>query len=247
MGWNGYNAFGCSAELDEAKVKAIAEALIDSGMQSAGYHYVNLDTCWQLARDANGERVFDPALLPSGIAALSDWLHARGLSFGIYSHVQDCEGMAGGRGYETMDAESYASWGVDYLKVTHCGIGPVPQNAVADLARALADRDRPIVLSLAAGSFQEWMRDTVQVWRTSGDVLPTWSSIVNEIDATVPLAAYARPGAFNDPDMLELGNGTLSAGEQRVQFSVWSILSAPLLAGNDLTMQIPHSERLANI
>jgi alpha-galactosidase len=235
MGWNGYNAFGCSSELDEAKVKAIATTLLDSGMQSAGYHYVNLDTCWQLERGPDGERVFDPALLPSGVAALSDWMHERGLSFGIYSHIQDCDGMAGGQGYETMDAARYAEWGVDYLKVTHCGVGMVPRNAVVDLAAALAGTDRPMVLSLATGSFEEWMRDTVQVWRTSGDVQPTWSSIVSEIDATVPLAAYARPGAFNDPDMLELGNGSLTVAEQRVQFSVWSILSAPLLAGNDLT------------
>jgi alpha-galactosidase len=111
----------------------------------------------------------------------------------------------------------------------------VPEDAVADLARALTAAGRPIVLSVATGSFQEWMRDTVQLWRTSGNVQATFGSIVSQIDATVPLAAYARPGAFNDPDMLELGNGSLSAGEQRVQFSVWSILSAPLLAGNDLT------------
>lgn len=236
MGWNGYNAFGCDPELDEVKLKEIAQALVDSGMRSAGYHYVNLDLCWQLERDAQGERVFDPERLPGGVVALSEWLHARGLSFGMYSHIQDCLGEAGSQGYEAMDAERFDSWGVDYLKLTHCaGAGAVPQSAVADVATALATTSRPIVLSLASGSSQEWMRDTVHVWRTSGDAQPTWSSIVNSIDDTVPLAAYARPGAFNDPDMLEIGNGMLTAAEQRVQFSVWSILSAPLLAGNDLT------------
>jgi alpha-galactosidase len=235
MGWNGYNSFGCAPELDEAKVKATVEALIDSGMQSAGYRYVNLDTCWQLPRSSEGERVFDPARLESSIGELSEWVHARGFSFGIYSHIRDCEGMAGGEGYEVMDAASYADWAIDYLKYVRCGVdNQDSERAVSDLAAAVAGTERRIVLSLAAPPFAEWMRETVQLWRMSGNAEPTWSSIVSSIDAAVPLAAYARPGAFNDPDMLEIGNGSLTAGEKRVQFSVWSILSAPLLAGNDL-------------
>lgn len=237
MGWNGYNAFGCGPELDEAKLKAIVDALIDSGMQSAGYRYVNLDDCWQLPRSDSGERVFDPERLPGGIEALSDWIHAKGLSFGAYSSIQDCGQMPGGEGYEALDVQSYASWGVDYLKYVQCGLSAgVSREAVSEIAAALAQADRRVVLSLAAPPFQEWMRDTVQLWRTSGNAEPTWSSIVNAIDTVVPLAAYARPGAFNDPDMLEIGNGALTLGEQRVQFSVWAILSAPLLAGNDLTV-----------
>jgi alpha-galactosidase len=235
MGWNGYNAFQCSTELDEAKLKANAEALIESGMQSAGYRYVNLDTCWQLPRTADGQRLFVPEKLPSGIASLSEWLHARDLSFGMYSLTRDCFNMPGGDGYEEADAASYVDWGVDYLKYVNCG-GPVSERAVSDLAGALARTARPIVLSLAAPPFDEWMRDTAQLWRTSGDAQPTWASITDAIDVTVPLAAYARPGAFNDPDMLEVGNGALTEGEQRVQFSVWAILAAPLLAGNDLTV-----------
>ncbi|HEU5075452.1 MAG TPA: glycoside hydrolase family 27 protein, partial [Polyangiaceae bacterium] len=237
MGWNGYNAFGCGPELDEAKVKRTVEALIDSGMQGAGYRYVNLDICWQLERSSEGERVFDPTRLQSSIGQLSEWVHARGFSFGMYSHLQDCQEMAGGAGFEAKDAESYVTWGVDYLKTVHCPTaGEVSQDAVSDLAAALARTERSIVLSLAAAPFQEWMRDTVNLWRTAGDAQPTWESIVSSIDSAVPLAAYARPGAFNDPDMLEIGNGTLTAGEQRVQFSVWSILAAPLLAGNDLSL-----------
>lgn len=236
MGWNGYNAFNCSPELDEAKLKAIVQALTDSGMQSAGYRYVNLDICWQLQRSADGERVFDPVKLPGGIAALSEWVHARGFSFGTYSHIQDCMDMAGGGGFETADAARYQEWGVDYLKYVHCaGAGPVSRSAIENVAESLTQLERPIVLSVATGSFQEWMRETVNVWRTSGDLQPTWNSIVDAIDAAVPLAAYARPGAFNDPDMLQIGNGTLTLGEQRVHFAVWSVLSAPLLAGNDLT------------
>lgn len=236
MGWNGYNAFECSPDLDQAKVEAVAEAMIDSGMQGAGYRYVNLDDCWELARSPEGERVFDPSRLPDGIEAFSDWVHARGLLLGLFAGIGDCKATPGGDGYEEIDAENYASWGIDYLKYVQCGTpSDVSESVVSDLARALAGTERHIVLSLAAPPFQEWMRDTVQLWRTSRNAEPTWDSIVASIDSAVPLAAYARPGAFNDPDMLEIGNGALTAGEQRVQFSVWSILSAPLLAGNDLS------------
>ncbi len=235
MGWNGYNAFGSDPELDETKVKHITEVLVDSGMQAAGYQYVNLDIGWQQMRNATGERVFDPVRLPGGIQALSDWVHARGLSFGIYSHIQDCNQMAGGEGYETMDVANYVSWGVDYLKYVNCQSDSQPEVAVAALANVLTNADRPIVLSLTAAPFEEWMPGVAQLWRVSGDAQPTWSSIVTAIETVLPLAAYARPGAFNDPDMLEIGNGALTEGEQRLQFSVWSILSAPLLAGNDLT------------
>jgi alpha-galactosidase len=154
--------------------------------------------------------------------------------------------MPGGEGYEEADAATYAAWGVDYLKYVNCG-GPVSESAVSTMASALAGTGRPIVMSFAGAPFEEWMRDTVHLWRTSGDAQPTWTSIVNAIDVTVPLAAYARPGAFNDPDMLEIGNGALTEGEQRAQFSVWSILAAPLLAGNDLpTMSEPVRTILTN-
>jgi alpha-galactosidase len=235
MGWNGYNALGEDPELDEDKVRSVVDALVDSGMQSAGYRYVNLDIGWQLARSDDGARVFDPVRLPGGIEALVEWVHGRGFLFGAYSHIQNCAQMAGGEGYEAMDAASYAAWGVDYLKYVNCAPEPPMVGAVSDLAAELAAADRSIVLSLAAPPFQEWMRDVAQLWRVSGDARPTWSSIVNSIDAAVPLAAYARPGAFNDPDMLEIGNGSLTEGQQRVQFSVWSILAAPLIAGNDVT------------
>jgi alpha-galactosidase len=233
MGWNGYNAFGCTAELNEAKLRANVDALITSGMQSAGYHYVNLDTCWELTRLPDGQRQFDPERLPGGILAFSEDVHAAGLSLGVYSPVVGCMDQPGSEGYEAMDAETYARWGVDYVKSVTCG--PSREAPARDLAAALASTGRPIVLSLAGAPFVEWMREVVNVWRTSGDAMPTWSSLLSSIDATVPLAAYARPGAFNDPDMLEIGNGSLTAGEQRVQLSVWSILSAPLLAGNDLS------------
>ena len=223
MGWNGYNAFGCSSELDEAKLQATANAMIENGMQSAGYRYVNLDTCWQLPRSEDGERVYDPVRLPNGIEPVIDWLHDRGLSFGVYSHIQDCDEMPGGAGYEDIDAATYAKLGIDYLKYVECGTPrDALQGAVTDLAQALARTDQRIVLSLAAPPFEEWMRETTNLWRTSDEALPTWDSIVDSIDNTVPLAAYAHPGAFNDADMLEIGNGALTTGENRAQFSVWS-------------------------
>jgi alpha-galactosidase len=235
MGWNGYNVYSeCPAELDEAKIRATIDALVSSGMQSAGYQYVNLDQCWQLPRSAEGVRRFDPARLPGGIEALSDHIHGLGLSLGVWAPVHDCRGEPGGEGHETIDAETYAAWGVDFLKYVGCG-PEVNATAIATLADALAATERHTVLSLALAPFREWMPETAQLWRTADSVQPTWSALVAQIDAAAPLAAYARPGAFNDPDMLEIGNGALTPAENRTHFAVWSILSAPLLAGNDLT------------
>jgi alpha-galactosidase len=233
LGWNGYNAFGCAAELDEAKVKANAQALIDSGMQAAGYRYVNLDRCWQQAtRDAAGHRRFDATRLPNGIEGLSDWLQERDLSLGLRVTNGDCESEPGSRDHEDEDAKSFASWQLDYIKYVACV--PATQASVERFAKALAGASRPILLSLAAAPFVEWMSRTAHLWRVSGDAQATWESLTGAIDIATKLAAYARPGAFNDPDMLEIGNG-LTVAEGRVQFSVWSILSAPLLAGNDLS------------
>jgi alpha-galactosidase len=235
LGWNGYNVFGCSRELNEAKLRSTVEALAASGMQAAGYQYVNLDQCWELPRGAAGTRVFDPERLPSGIEALAADLHGRGLSLGVFAPVRDCLGGPGGDGFESIDAQSYARWGVDYLKYVACPGRQTERDAVERIAQALRGSGRPITLSLASPPFAEWMPEVAQLWRTSGNSSPTFDSIVESVEATMPLAAYARPGAFNDPDMLEVGNGSLTEGEQRVQFSVWSILAAPLLAGNDLT------------
>jgi alpha-galactosidase len=236
LGWNGYNAFACSEELDEAKVKANVEALISSGMQAAGYQYVVLDECWQLPRAANGSRVFDPERLPGGVEALAQLLRARGLSLGTFAPVQDCLGAPGGDGFETVDAQSYASWGVEYVKYVACQGTNISREQATRFGEALRGVSPPIVLSLASPPFAEWMPRVAQLWRTGRNARPEWRSIVESIDVTTPLAAYARPGAFNDPDMLEIGNGSLTEGEQRVQFSVWSILAAPLFAGNDLSL-----------
>ncbi len=234
MGWNGYNAFECSTDLDEAVLRETADLLVSSGMQSAGYRYFILDDCWQ-ERNEDGRREFLAERLPNGITSLVDYIDERGLSFGLFSLIEDCVQMPGSQGYELQDAEDFANWGVDYLKYTHCGmIDQDIEPPVVQMVEALALTQRPIIVSLAAPPFSPWMPRTVNLWRTADNAEPTWESMLASIDASLPLAAYARPGAFNDPDMLELGNGELTLGEQRAQFAVWSILAAPLIAGNDL-------------
>jgi alpha-galactosidase len=233
LGWNGFNAFACAAALDEAKVKANAQALIDSGMRALGYRYVNLDACWQQqGRDAAGYRRFDPARLPDGIGSLSDWIQKRGLSLGLYITNADCALGPASEGNEAEDVKSFETWGIDYIKYVSCT--PVTQASVERFGRAVSGASRPIVLSLDTPPFADWMPRTGQLWRSGDDIQPTWDSLTAAIDNATKLAAYARPGTFNDPDMLEIGNG-LTVSEGRVQFSVWSILSAPLLAGNDLS------------
>lgn len=241
LGWNGYNTFDCSAELNEAKVKANIDALVESGMLAAGYQYVNLDQCWQQPRSDAKTRVFSAERLPNGVEALARLVHDRGLLLGVFAPIGDCLGAPGSIGFEALDAQSYADWGVDYLKYVACPAQLAEPSAVVRMEQALRNTGRPIVLSLAAPPFAEWMPRVAQLWRTGGNAAPRWESIVEAIDDTTPLAAYARPGAFNDPDMLEIGRQALSDGEERVQLAVWSILSAPLLAGNDLTAMSEHT------
>jgi alpha-galactosidase len=237
MGWNGYNAFECAVAFNETKVKASADALISSGMQTAGYEYVNLDMCWETDRSSTGSRVEDPGRLPGGMKALANYVHAAGLKLGVFGTTQDCLQTPGGEGHEDVDAQTYAEWGIDYLKYTQCGMSNAASASnFQKMASALANVGRPIVLSIVDPPFAEWMPNTGQSWRTSMTVTgPTWDWLTSTIDLTTFQAPYARPGAFNDADMLEVGNETLSINEQRLHFTIWSILSAPLLAGNDLT------------
>src|SRR5687768_8471790 len=137
LGWNGYNAFGCSEELDETKVRANVEALVSSGMQAAGYQYVVLDECWQLPRAADGSRVFDPARLPAGIEGMSRLVHERGLALGTFAPVHDCLNAPGGDGFETVDAQSYASWGLEYVKYVACPGGSIDRAEAERLGQAL--------------------------------------------------------------------------------------------------------------
>jgi len=233
MGWNGWNAFGCSTVLDEQKVRDSADVLIASGMRAVGYRYVDLDDCWELSRSETEEIRIDPAKVPSGMAALGAHLHDNGFQFGYFRHASDCGGIPAN--HHTEDATTYAAWGLDLLKFVACNDAVNDRADVELMAAALRESGRPIVLSLAVSPFANWLPNVAQHFRTGNVISPTWASILSNLDANAKFAAYGRPGAFNDPDMLEVGNGTLSESEQRSHFSLWSILSAPLLAGHDLT------------
>jgi alpha-galactosidase len=253
MGWNSWNKFGC--DVSETLVRGMADAVISSGLKDAGYQYVVIDDCWQVSRDENGNIVPDPKRFPSGIKALADYIHSKGLKFGIYSDAGTgtCQNRPGGRGYEFQDARQYAAWGVDYLKYDWCNHST--QNSEASysiMSQALLKSGRPIVFSLCEwGSTSPWLwaKDIGNLWRATGDITDKWDShrkddglgVVQIIDLVNGLQSYAGPGHWNDPDMLEVGNGGMTATEYRSHFSLWAILAAPLIAGNDLRSMTPET------
>jgi alpha-galactosidase len=253
MGWNSWNKFGCN--IDERIVREMADAMVSSGMKDAGYRYVNIDDCWQGGRDAQGNIAPDAKRFPSGIKALADYVHAQGLKLGIYSDAgaKTCGGHEGSRGHEYQDARSYAAWGVDYLKYDWCNAEDLrPQGAYKTMGDALRAAGRPVVFSICEwGNSKpwEWAPGIGHLWRTTGDIHAcfdckkdngTWITwgVLHILDLQQGLRAYAGPGHWNDPDMLEVGNG-MSPGEDRAHFSLWSMLAAPLLAGNDLRAMPP--------
>jgi alpha-galactosidase len=251
MGWNSWNKFGC--KINEKIIRETADALVQSGMKDAGYQYIVIDDCWQAARDAQGNILADDKAFPSGIKALADYIHSQGLKFGIYSDAgtKTCQGRPGSWGYEFQDARQYAEWGVDYLKYDWCNNGG--QNSTAAYSRmrdALKICGRPIVFSICEwGSTKPWTwaQDIGNLWRTTGDIQDLWENkkedgglgVVQILDLQVGLESAAGPGHWNDPDMLEVGNGGMSATEYQAHFSLWSILAAPLMAGNDLRSMKP--------
>jgi alpha-galactosidase len=241
MGWNSWNRFG--VKINEQLVLETAEAMVSSGMRDAGYHYVVIDDGWMAPeRDRNGDFVADPEKFPSGIKALADQIHALGLRFGIYTDAgtRTCQDLPASLGYEFRDARRFAEWGVDYVKVDWChtqGMGP--RALYAKWAMALHAARRPIVLSICEWGRArpwEWAGGIGHLWRTSWDIQPEWSSILTILDRQAELHPYAGPDHWNDPDMLEVGNGELTADQSRAHFALWSVLAAPLMAGNDLRM-----------
>ena len=245
MGWNSWNRFGCN--VSEDLVKSAADAMANSGMKEAGYQYVVIDDCWQVSRDGNGNIVADAQRFPSGIRALADYVHSRGLKFGIYSDAgtKTCAGRPGSRGHEYQDALMYASWGVDYLKYDWCNVGKEnAEAAYTTMADALKASGRPIVFSLCEwGTSKPWLwaGEVGNLWRTTGDIADCWDckkewsmGWVKILDLQDGLESYAGPGHWNDPDMLEVGNGGMTTAEYRAHFSFWCLLAAPLIAGNDL-------------
>ena len=245
MGWNSWNKFACN--INEDVIRKSADALVASGMRDAGYRYVVIDDCWHGSRDSRGFITADPQKFPSGIKALSDYVHARGLKFGIYSDAgrKTCGGRPGSQGHVYQDAATYAAWGVDYLKYDWCNTGTRnAEEAYALMADALRATGRDIVFSICEwGNAKpwDWAAKIGNLWRTTGDITDKWEGkyhyswgLVSIADMNEPLWPFAGPGHWNDPDMLEVGNGGLSDVEYRAHFSLWSMMAAPLIAGNDI-------------
>ena len=240
MGWNGWNSFGCAAELDQAKFRASADSLVESGMLAAGYRYMNLDDCWQGGRAADGTVLASPTRFPDGLAALGSYVHQKGLKFGLASDVGDCARAElttpGSAGHESRDAAAYAGFGVDFVKYIGCGAERSSLKGSFEAMRAaLGQTGRPMLFSLVAPPFGYWQQQVGDLWRTHGDVQPGWQGVLDILDSTTPLAAYAGQGGYNDADMLWIGSSALTEAESRAYFSAWAILASPLLAGNDLT------------
>nr|WP_086013644.1 NPCBM/NEW2 domain-containing protein [Streptomyces bingchenggensis] len=250
MGFNNWNSTHCRAEFNEAMVKDIADIFVTKGLKEAGYQYVNLDDCWALPqRDADGKLVPDPERFPNGIKAVADYVHSKGLKFDIYTSAgtKTCNsaGFPGALGHERSDAQQFADWGVDYLKYDNCN-----NQGVDAKQRYLAMRDalqatgRPIVYSICEWGQNkpwEWAADVGQLWRTTGDISDSWGSMLSIAKKNLPLTPYAGPGHWNDPDMLEVGNGGMTPTEYRSHFSLWSIMAAPLLIGTDLRKATPET------
>jgi alpha-galactosidase len=251
MGWNSWNKFAC--DVSEKLIKEAADAMVSSGMKGAGYQYVVIDDCWQIGRDSEGNVVPDPKRFPSGMKALADYVHSKGLKFGLYSDAGTltCQKRPGSRGYEFQDARQYAAWGVDYLKYDWCSTGTQNAEASYSIMRdALAKAGRPIVFSICEwGTSKPWLwaRDVGNLWRTTGDIQDCWDckkdwggvGFIHILDLQDGLQSYSGSGHWNDPDMLEVGNGGMSTTEYRAHFSLWCILAAPLMAGNDIRSMSP--------
>jgi alpha-galactosidase len=241
MGWNSWNKF--HGRVDDASVRGMADAIASNGMKDAGYIYVNIDDTWQGERDAAGN-IQSNKKFPD-MKALADYVHSKGLKLGIYSSPgpNTCAGYEGTFGHELQDAKTYAAWGIDYLKYDWCGARNIytdeeMQAVYQKMGDALRAAGRPIVFSLCQyGRADVWKWGPEvggNLWRTTGDIRDAWDSMTNIGFKQDELAAYARPGHWNDPDMLEIGNGGMNEDEYRTHMSLWSILAAPLLAGNDL-------------
>ena len=250
MGWNSWNHFGCN--VDERLIMEVADAMVESGMKDAGYHYVNIDDCWHGERDSLGFIHPDPERFPSGMKALADYIHSRGLKLGIYSDAgwKTCAGRPGSRGYEYQDAMQYAGWGIDYLKYDWCNTeGLNAEGAYLTMRDALYAAGRPVVFSICEWGNSdpwEWATDIGHLWRTTGDIYNCFDCVKDHGDWNSwgvlqildmrdndELRRSAGPGHWNDPDMMEVGNG-MSVSEDRAHFSLWCMLAAPLIAGNDI-------------
>src|ERR1700674_2228363 len=246
MGWNSWNKF--AGRVDDAAVRGMADAMASNGMKEAGYQYINIDDTWEAGRDAQGNITTNKKF--PDMKALADYVHGKGLKIGIYSSPgpNTCAGYEGSYGHEEKDARTYAAWGIDYLKYDWCGARtlytdeemPALYQIMGD---ALLKTKRPIVYSLCQyGRLDVWKWGADvggNLWRTTGDIRDAWDSMTRIGFGQNDLAPYAKPGHWNDPDMLEIGNGAMSETEYKTHMSLWALLAAPLLAGNDLRSIAP--------
>ena len=250
MGWNSWNKFGCN--VSEQLIKEMADAMIATGMKDAGYEYLVIDDCWQVGRDEEGNIQVDPKRFPNGMKALADYVHAKGLKMGIYSCAgsETCQGRPGSRGYQFQDARTYAAWGIDYLKYDWCNsenINPVgAYTLMRDALRAAVKAcGRPIVFSICEWGENEpwkWGKGIGHLWRITPDIRDCYQcvfdwggvGVLDIIDKMADLYPYAGPGHWNDAEMLEVGNGGMTRDEYITHFSMWCMLAAPLMSGNDL-------------
>ncbi len=240
MGWNSWNKFGC--RIDENLIRETADAMVSSGMSEAGYKYVNIDDCWEAsARDGQGNLTTDSTRFPHGMKWLADYVHSKGLKIGIYSSAgtMTCQKRPASIDHEVADATTFAAWGIDYLKYDNCNnqLRPAIERYQA-MGDALAATGRPIVFSICEWGENkpwEWGRFVGgQLWRTTGDIRDSWKSMLSILDKQIGLEKRSGPNAWNDPDMLEVGNGKMTNTEYIAHFSLWALLNAPLIAGNDL-------------
>jgi alpha-galactosidase len=238
MGWNSWNRFGCN--VGESLIRGIADAMVASGMQRAGYQFVIIDDCWQVGRSASGAIIVDRHRFPGGMKALADYVHSRNLKFGIYTDAGSltCQKRPGSLGHEAQDIGTYASWGVDYVKIDWCHAeGLDPQNQYRKFKDAIALAGRPMVISICDWGYMlpwKWGAAAGNLWRTTGDISDNYEAMSAIGFSQNGLESFAGPGHWNDPDMLEVGNGHMSNDEYRTHLGLWALLAAPLLAGNDV-------------
>lgn len=254
MGWNTWNTFKCN--IDEKLIMESADALVSSGMRDVGYKFINIDDCWQLGRNPDGTIQVDTKRFPSGMKALGDYIHSKGLKFGIYSSAGTftCQKRAASLGYELIDAQTYASWGVDFVKYDFCfATGPKEHSltkateaftrsryqAMADAIKASGSEMVFSLCSWGLGNPWKWGAEVGQLWRTAEDIQPKWNSWTKILDKQVGLEKYAGPGHWNDPDMLIVG--MIPKKEAIAHFSLWSLMSSPLIAGNDIRNMTPET------
>src|SRR5213596_934907 len=246
MGWNSWNKF--ASRVDDAAVRSMADAMAANGMKDAGYQYINIDDTWEADRDAQGN-IQTNKKFPD-MKALADYVHSKGLKLGIYSSPgpNTCAGYEGSYGHEEQDARTYAAWGIDYLKYDWCGARTLYTDeempaVYQKMGDALLKTGRPIVYSLCQyGRLDVWKWGADvggNLWRTTGDIRDTWDSMTGIGFRQNELAPFAKPGHWNDPDMLEIGNGGMTDAEYKTHMSLWAMLAAPLLAGNDLRSMTP--------